>query len=248
MLLQPTIDGMKQLKLSGMLKAFENQQSIPDVRTLSFEERIGLLIDAELTSRENKKTQMRLKLAKLTHSAIIEEVQPMRGLERAEIAAFSSCEWVRRKQNIIITGATGVGKSFLACALANKACRDGFTVHFDRVSRLFQKLSLARADGRYAKVLESIETKNILVIDDFGLFRLNEEQRQDLLELSEDRYSRGSLIITSQLPLEHWHEVIGDPTIADAILDRVVHNSHKLHLEGESKRKQKAGEVKLLAS
>jgi DNA replication protein DnaC len=159
MLIQPTIDGMRYLKLSGMLKAFEGQQAIPDVRALSFEERLGLLIDAEITSRENKKTQMRLKLAKLTHSAIIEEVEPMRGLERAEIAALSTCEWVRRKQNIIITGATGVGKSFLACALANKACREAFTVHFDRVTRLFQKLSLARADGRYPKVIDTIAQK-----------------------------------------------------------------------------------------
>ncbi|MES6408269.1 ATP-binding protein, partial [Cutibacterium acnes] len=152
---------------------------------------------------------------------------------------------VRRKQNIIITGPTGVGKSFLACALANKACREGFTVHFDRVTRLFQKLALARADGRYPKVIDAIAAKNILVIDDFALFRLTEDQRHDLLELTEDRYERGSLIITSQLPLEHWHEIVGEPTIADAILDRVVHNSHKLQLKGESKRTEKAANVQL---
>jgi DNA replication protein DnaC len=237
---------MKELKLFGMLKAFEGQQALADVRTLCFEERLGLLIDAEITSRDNRRTQMRLKLAKLTHSATIEELEPNRGLERAEIAALATCEWVRRKHNIIITGATGVGKSFLACALANKTCREGFTVHFDRAPRLFQKLAIARADGRYAKVIETIAAKNVLVIDDFGLFNLNEEQRQDLLELVEDRYGRSSLVVTTQMPIEHWHEIVGDPTIADAILDRVVHNAHKLNLKGESKRKEKAKDIQLV--
>jgi DNA replication protein DnaC len=246
MLLQPTIDGMKQLKLFGMLKAFDSQQALADISALCFEERFGMLIDAELTSRENRRTQMRLKLAKLTHSATIEELEPNRGLDRAEIAALATCEWLRRKHNIIITGPTGVGKSFLACALANKACREGFTAHFDRAPRLFQKLAIARADGRYAKVMETIAAKQLLVIDDFGLFALNEEQRQDLLELVEDRYSHGSLVITTQVPIEHWHEIVGDPTIADAVLDRVVHNAHKLHLKGESKRKEKAKDLQLV--
>jgi DNA replication protein DnaC len=246
MLLQPTIEGMKQLKLLGMLKAFESQQALADASALCFEERLGMLIDAEITARENRRTHMRLKLAKLTHSATIEEIEPHRGLDRAEIAALATCDWLRRKHNIIIGGATGVGKSFLACALANKACRDGFTVHFDRASRLFDKLALARADGRYGKVIETIAAKNLLVIDDFGLFNLSEEQRQDLLELVEDRYSRSSLLITSQIPIDHWHEIVGEATIADAILDRVVHNAHKLHLKGESKRKEKAKDLQLV--
>lgn len=229
-----------------MLKAFEEQQAMADVRNFCFEERLGMLIDSEITSRDNRRTQMRLKLAKLTHSATIEDLEPNRGLERAEIAALASCEWVRRKQNMIVTGATGVGKSFLACAVANKACRDGFTVHFDRASRLFQKLAIARADGRYSKVIETIAAKNILVIDDFGLFSLTEEQRHDLLELVEDRYQRSSLVITTQIPIDHWHEIVGDPTIADAILDRVVHNAHKINLKGESKRKEKAKDLQLV--
>jgi DNA replication protein DnaC len=246
MLIQPTIDGLKTLKLFGMLKALESQMDLPDVAALCFEERLGMLIDTELTTRANRQTQMRLKLAKLAHSATMEELEPSRGIDRAALASLATCEWLRRKQNIIVNGATGVGKSFLACALANKACREGFSVHFDRASRLFECLAISRADGRYGKVMATIAAKNLLVIDDFGLFKLTEEQRQDLLEVIEDRYSRGSVIITSQIPVEHWHEIVGDPTIADAILDRVVHNAHKLHLKGESKRREKAEEMQLI--
>lgn len=245
MLVQSTIDGLSSLKLFGMLKAFESQRESPDVNSLCFEERLGMLVDFELTVRQNRQTQMRLRLAKLTHSATIEELEPNRGLDRGELASLATCEWLRRKQNIIINGATGVGKSFLACALANKACREGFSVHFDRASRIFEGLAIAKADGRYGKVLATIAAKNLLVIDDFGLFQLTDDQRKDLLELIEDRYSRGSVIITSQLPVEHWHDIIGDPTIADAILDRVVHNSHRLNLKGESKRKEKSKELQL---
>lgn len=239
MLIEPTIEGLKTLKLFGMLKALESQMSAPDTSALCFEERLGLLVDTELTSRDNRRTQTRLKIAKLTHAGTIEDVEARgnRGLDRATFASLATSDWVRRSQNIIIDGATGVGKSFIACALAHKACRDGFTVHFERASRLFQSLSIARADGRYNKVLAAIASKDVLVVDDFGLFSLSEEQRQDLLEITEDRYKRRSTVFTSQIPHEHWHAIIGDPTIADAILDRVVHNSHKLHLKGDSRRK-----------
>lgn len=239
MLIPPTIDALRTLKLFGMLEALESQLTNPDLTALSFEERLGMLVDTELTARENRKIKNRLKLAKLAHKAVIEDVDMRgnRGVDRAEVAALATSDWVRRNQNIIIEGKTGVGKSFLACALAQKACRDGFSVHFDRASRLFQELAIARADGRYMKVLSNIASKNVLVIDDFGLFSLSEEQRQDFLEIVEDRCAEGSLVITSQLSTDHWHEVIGEPTVADAILDRVVHKAHKLKLKGPSRRK-----------
>lgn len=243
MLIQPTLDGLRNLKLFGMLKALEAQLEAPDSNVLCFEERLGLLVDTELTSRDNRKVQTRLKIAKLTHVGAIEEVDTKgnRGIDRAALASLSTSDWVRKSQNIIVEGATGVGKSFIACALAHKACRDGFTVHFNRTSRLFQNLSVAKADGRYSKVLAALASKDVLVIDDFGLFALSEEQRQDLLEIMEDRYKRKSTVFTSQIPSKHWHEIIGDPTVADAILDRVVHNSHKLLLTGGSRRRNADG-------
>jgi len=248
MLMQPTIDGLKTLKLFGMLKALETQMELADAKSLSFEERIGLLVDSELTARNNRRLQARLKNAKLPQAATIDDIdlRGNRGVDRAELASLASSDWVVRNQNVIIIGPTGVGKSHLACALAEKACRDGFTVYFDRVSRMFQELAVARADGTYTKHLDTIARKDLLVIDDFGLFPLTEEQRQDLLEITEDRYGHRSTLITTQLPIEHWHEVIGEPTIADAILDRVVHNSHKLRLKGESRRKDKANEMRLV--
>ena len=247
MLIQATLDGLKVLKLHGMLSALEAQMSSPDVGTLSFEERLGMLVDNEITSRDNRQTSMRLKLAKLTNASSIEEfdTRKTRGVERAEIVSLATSDWLRRKQNVIVQGPTGVGKSFLASALAHKACRDGFSVYFERSSRLFQELSIARADGRYRKLLSTIAGKDLLVIDDFGLFPLTEEQQQDLMELVEDRYARKSILITAQLPVDHWHGVIGEPTTSDAILDRIVHNAHKINLKGESIRKEKRNEMQL---
>lgn len=248
MLMQPTIDGLKTLKLFGMLKALERQMELADAKTLSFEERLGLLVDSELTARDNRRLQARLKTAKLPQAATIDDIdlRGNRGVDRGELASLATSDWILRKQNVIIIGPTGVGKSHLACALAEKACRDGLSVHFDRVSRMFQELAVARADGTYTKRLDAMARKDLLVIDDFGLFPLTEEQRQDLLEIVEDRYAQHSMLITTQLPIDHWHEVIGEPTIADAILDRVVHNSHKLRLKGESRRKDKANEMQLV--
>ncbi len=235
------------LKLFGMIQALESQMQVPDHRDLSFEDRFGMIVDTEMIIRENKKMNSRLKTAKLAQSAAIEdiEVKGARGIDKSTLAALATSDWVRLHQNVIISGATGVGKSYLACALAHKSCRDGFTVVYERVSRLLEGLSLARVDGSYNKRLAAIKDKDVLVLDDFGLAPLTAEQRRDLLEVLEDRYDRGSTIITSQLPIEHWHEIIGDPTIADAILDRVVHNSHKLHLKGESRRKTKAKDLQL---
>lgn len=248
MLIQSTIDGLQTLKLFGMIKSLESQMDNPDSNSLCFEERLGLMVDNELTSRENKRLKNRLRLARLSQQASIEELdfKGNRGIDRAVLVSLTTSDWIRRHQNIIIHGKTGVGKSYLACALAQGACRDGFSACFERASRLFQDFSVARADGRYPKLIASIARKDLLVIDDFGLFPLNAEQRQDLLEIVEDRYSKSSTIITTQLPVEHWHEMIGDPTIADAILDRVVHNSHKLHLKGESRRKEKANAMELV--
>jgi DNA replication protein DnaC len=238
MLIEPTIDGLKSLKLTGMIKALESQMRTPDAGAFSFEERLGNLVDAEISLRENRRVMGRLKTAKLTHSPSIEEFDVRgRGVDRSLLLSLSSSDWARRKQNILVDGKTGVGKSYLAYALAQKACRDGFTVQCDRASRLFNELSIAKADGRYGKLLSSLAKKDVLVIDDFGLFNLNDEQRHDLLEILEDRYLVRSTVITSQVPSEHWYELIGDPTIADAVLDRLVHNAHKIHLDGESRRK-----------
>ena len=248
MLIQPTLQNLRLLKLFGMVQAVESLLESPDNQSLSFEERLGLIVDTELTYRENKRLRSRLKAAKLAQSAAIEDLETKngRGLDRSIIASLATSDWVRMNHNIIIQGATGVGKSFLACALAHKACRDGFTIAYERTSRLLEELTIAKVDGRYSKLLASIKRRDVLVLDDFGLTPLNQEQRRDLLEILEDRYDQHSTVITSQLPVDHWHEIIGDPTIADAILDRVVHNAHKVHLKGESRRKVKAKDLQLV--
>lgn len=241
MLIHPTIDNMRSLRLFGMARALESQSEVKEARELAFEERLGLLVDAEMVARQNKSLEARLKSAKLRLTATIEdlELRANRGLDRSVIASLATTEWARSKQNILICGATGAGKTFLACALAQKACKLGFSVLYFRAPILFQDLSLAKADGRYNRLLASISKRQIIVIDDFALAPLTDEQRRDLLEILEQRYEFSSTIVASQLPVEHWHEVIGDPTIADAILDRLVHNAHTLNLKGESMRKQK---------
>ncbi len=241
MLIHPTIDHMRNLRFFGMARALEAQLDSKEARELSFEERLGLLLDAEMVARENKSLEGRLKTAKLRLSASLEdlELRASRGLDRGVIASLGTSDWVLSKQNVLITGPTGAGKTYLACALAQKACRLGFSVLYFRAPILFQDLSVSKADGRYRRLLASIAKRNLIVVDDFALSPLTDEQRRDLLELLEQRYESSSTIIASQLPLEHWHEVIGDPTIADAILDRLIHNAHQLHLRGESMRKKK---------
>lgn len=237
------------LKLFGMVQALESQIQVPDHKDMSFEDRLGIIVDTEVTFRTNKKIKSRLKTAKLSQSAVIEdlELKGARGLDKSMVASLATSDWVRLHQNVIISGATGVGKSYFACALAHKACRDGFSALYERVTRLLEDLAVAKIDGRYNSLLATIKDKDVLVLDDFGLAPLTTDQRRDLLEVFEDRYDKGSTVITSQLPVEHWHEVIGDPTIADAILDRVVHNSHKIHLKGESRRKIKAKDLQLVS-
>lgn len=240
MLHQPTVDKLYELRLFGMAKALQEQHGSTQYKALEFDDRLGLLVDREVTERDNKRLQIRLKRAKLRLTATIEDVDYRypRGLDKSLVLALSSCQWIRDHHNCLIIGPTGVGKSYLACALAHKACREGFRSLYLRASRLFDDLALAKADGRYRKILAAYAKIDLLVIDDWGLTVLTDEQRRDLLEILEDRHDLRSTVIASQVPIEKWHTVIGDPTLGDAILDRLVHNAHKLVLKGDSLRKK----------
>lgn len=239
MLNHPTLDKLQTLRLPGMLKALSEQQQMPEIDSLGFEERLGLLIDREMTERENRRLGSRLKKAKLRHSCCIEDLdfKTPRGLDKTLILSLAACIWIARGINVLICGPTGVGKSYLACALAHKGCLEGYSALYLRLPRLFEELRLAKADGRYGKLMLSYAKTDLLVLDDWGLTPMTDPQRRDLLELLEDRYGKKSTIVTSQLPVTSWHEAIGDPTLADAILDRIVHNAHKIELKGESMRK-----------
>ncbi|NOQ42654.1 MAG: AAA family ATPase [Desulfuromusa sp.] len=239
MLNHPTLDKLQTLRLPGMLKALSEQQQMPEINSLGFEERLGLLIDREMTERENRRLGSRLKKAKLRHSCCIEDLdlKTSRGLDKSLILSLAACTWIARGINVLICGPTGVGKSYMACALAHKGCLEGYSALYLRLPRLFEELRLAKADGRYGKLMLSYAKTDLLVLDDWGLTPMTDPQRRDLLELLEDRYGRKSTIVTSQLPVPSWHEAIGDPTLADAILDRIVHNAHKIELKGESMRK-----------
>jgi DNA replication protein DnaC len=242
MLVHPTLDKLESLRLTGMVKAFKEQMEMADISDITFEERLGLLADRETADRETRRLKTRLRKAKLRQNACIEDIdfKHPRGLDKSLITRLADCEWIKKHQNLIITGPTGAGKSYLACAFAQKACREGYTAVYLRISRLFEDLSLAKGDGRYIKMLTSFAKTDLLVLDDYGLAKLNQVQRHDLLEILEDRHGLKSMLVTSQLPLGHWHEQIGDPTLADAILDRLIHNAHKIHLKGGSMRKKKA--------
>lgn len=245
MLTHPTIEKLRTLRLHGMVKSFEEQISSKDYDDMEFEERLGLLIDRELTEQENRRLNSRLKQAKLRQTASMEDIdyRQKRGLDKSLMKSLSGCRWVKEHLNILITGPCGVGKSFIACALGHKACLEGYRVFYCRLSRLFENLALTRGDGRYSKIMNSLAKTNLLIIDDWGLSVLTDRERRDMLEILEDRHQRQSTIITSQLPLEHWHEAIGNPTLADAILDRLIHNAHKIRLKGSSMRKIKSRKV-----
>jgi DNA replication protein DnaC len=242
MLYHPTLDKLKMLKFSGMSHALEEQIQCADIAQLSFEERLGLLVDREITERDNRRLTSRLRQARLKQQACMEDIdyQASRGLDKAMLMKLGDCQWAKKSINILITGPTGVGKSWIACALAHKACREGYSAWYQRLTRLLQELPLAKGDGSYAKILMRLAKTDVLVLDDWGLFKLNAEQRRDLLEILEDRYGSRATIITSQLPLDQWHDIIGDATLADAIMDRLVHNAYKINLTGESMRKKQA--------
>jgi DNA replication protein DnaC len=207
----------------------------PDVTELPFDDRFGMLVDAEITTRDNRRLQGRLRTAQLRQSACIEDLnfRAARGLDRSQLVSLATSQWIATRKNVLIDGPTGSGKSFIACALAQKCCRDGYSALYERASKLFHALSLAKATGRYGKLLSSIARKDLLIIDDFGLAGLTDEQRHDLLEIVEDRYERRSTLIASQLPIDKWHQAIGEPTIADAILDRLVHNAYKISIKAK---------------
>ena len=239
MLIHPTLEKLQTLRLSGMRKALSEQQQMPQIDSLGFEERLGLLIDREVTERENRRLETQLKKAKLRHSCCLEdlEIKASRGLDKALILTLAACTWIARGINVLICGPTGVGKSYLACALGHKACLEGYSVLYLRLPRLFEELRLAKADGRYGKLMLGYAKTDLLILDDWGLTPMTDPQRRDLLEILEDRYGKRSTIVTSQLPVPAWHEAIGDPTLADAILDRLVHNAYKIGLKGDSMRK-----------
>ena len=242
MLTQPILDNLQRLRFYGMLTALEEQMQMPDIHKLGFEERLGLLVDREMTDREDRRLKTRLRKAKLRQHACVEDVdfRHPRKLDKRLFMSLAGCRWLKELNNALIIGPTGVGKTYLACALAQKACREGYTALYFRLPRLLHDLSIAKADGRYDKVMTSISRTDLLVLDDWGLDKFVKEQRHDLLEILEDRHGLHSTLVTSQVPVKHWHEVVDDPTLADAILDRLVHNAYKLVLDGESMRKKRS--------
>ena len=240
MLIHPTIERLRALGLSAMADAFIELQNVPDAAALTREDWLGLLVDREATSRENKRLARRLREARLRQSAVVEDVdfRAHRGLDRALFLKLATCQWIQDHHHLCVIGPTGIGKSWLACALGHKGCREGFSVLYKRASRLFTDLAQARGEGRLPRLMTTIERTRLLIIDDWGPEPLNAEQRRDLLEIVDDRYDRGSLLITSQVPVNRWHEVIGDPTLADAILDRIIHRAHRIDLKGPSLRRR----------
>jgi DNA replication protein DnaC len=235
-------DRLSQMRLKGLLDAYLKQQSDPAIKDLSFEERFGLLIDFEWTNRQNHRLKRLLKESGMSGDACIEDIDftARRNLDRKLIQSLSNCDWLLHHQNIMIFGPTGVGKTYLSCALGQAACRMDYSVRYFRVSKLMEKLQVAHGDGTYFKFFSSLKRAKLLILDDWGLKPLSSAECSEILELFEDRFNNGSTIISSQLPLEHWDHALSDPTLADAILDRVVHNAHKIFLKGDSMRKTKS--------
>ena len=242
MLIHPLVERLRGLGLTAMADAFIEMKNTSAADDISREDWLGLLLDREATSRENKRLDRRLRHARLRQSAVIEDTdfRAPRGLDRALFQKLAGCGWIRDSQHLVIGGPTGVGKSWLACALGHKACREGYSVLYRRAPRLFAELATARGEGRAARVMATLERTRLLIIDDWGPEPLSADQRRDLLEIVEDRYEKGSLLITSQVPIGRWHDLIGDPTLGDAILDRVVHRAHRIELKGPSLRKRHA--------
>ncbi len=242
MMLETTLAKLQQLKLHGLAEALAEQCQSTTYSSLAFEERLGMLIDRELTARDNRRLTSLLRGARLRYPhACPEEIdfRTPRGLSREVILSLAQNSWLKGKQNVIITGPTGSGKTFISCALANSACRGGHSAYYVRLPRLLQEMQISRGDGSYGKLLTRFAKYALLVIDDWGLAKLNDKERRDLLEVLEDRHGISSTIISSQIPVDRWHDTIGDPTIADAVLDRLVHNAHMIamNMNAESMRK-----------
>lgn len=244
MLQHPTLDQLKHLKLHGMARAFADLQDNPQAGELDHAQWLALLLDREEAERSDRRLTYRLRNARLRHAdAAIEDIDTRtpRRLDKALVQQLARGNWIARKQNLIIIGPCGIGKSWLACALGQMACRQDYAVLYKRLPRMFAELEMGRADGRFPRLFRALTRVNLLILDDWGPERLTADQRRDLMEIVEDRYQNAATLITSQLPLSKWHEVIAEPTFADAILDRIVHNAHRLELDGPSMRKLKAG-------
>ena len=241
MLNQPTLEKLQTMKLHGMAEAFRAQLESTDTNAWAFEERFAMLVDQQWLWKENRALARRLRSARLKEKGVVEDIdyQHPRGLDRKLMRSLAASEWVRQHQHILLLGPTGIGKTWLACALAQKACRDGFTILHKRAAELFRELAVAHADGSFGRLLAKLSRIDILVLDDFAMAPLKDSERRDFLEICDDRYQRRSLILTSQMPLAHCHEQIGDATVADSILDRVVHNAYRIELNGESMRKKR---------
>ena len=245
MLIHPTIDRLRTLGLAAMADTLVELQNNPEAADMPHADWLGLLIDREVTARDNRRLARRLSNAKLRQAASIENIdyRTARGLDRSLFQNLATSQWIRDCNHLVIVGPTGTGKSWLACALGNKACRDGFSVLYKRVPRLFADLAQARGEGRLSRLIAALERVHLLILDDWGPEPLTADQRRDLLEIVDDRYDKGSLLITSQVPVAQWHDVIADPTLGDAILDRIIHNAHRIELKGDSLRRR-AGEKK----
>jgi DNA replication protein DnaC len=242
MLNEPTLEKLRELRLNALAENWCEQRKDPKMTGLDFDERFGLLVDAEWLDRQNKRLARNLREAKLRLSdACIEGIDypAQRKLDKAVIRGLASCTWIHEHHNVVITGPTGVGKTYIACALAQQACRKGYRVLYRRVPRIFDEILLARADGTYPRWLAKVARFDVVVLDDWGLVPLAESERRDLLEIMEDRYGNRSTILTSQMPVAQWHDQVGDPTIADAFCDRLLHNAHRIELHGPSRRQEK---------